>query len=325
MSEISAITAAMRNEGIHLLEWIAYHQVIGFDRIIIHSNDCTDGSDALLDHLAQRGEIEHLSNPVPDGDAPQTIAMRSVLAYLEERPCDWLLHCDADEFLNIQHGNGHLTDLLEHAHEADVIALPWRTFGDNGHIDWPGATLQNFTACETEIQPETVKFKSMFRPALFGFAHDHMPVQPKTAAPRVVAADGTSLPNAPLFAEKRAKYRPFEASIKPQAAVLNHYATRSQDVFLMKNDRGDGQGKMSNKYHLGSTWHQVANRNDVDDKSILRHWPATQKRLSELRSDQTTLRLEQRCLAWWETATARVLTLQNRRAWSKGSYLEALA
>jgi len=323
MPERFAIIAAMRNEGIHLIEWIAYHQVIGFDRVIVHSNDCTDGSDALLEHLSKKGVIEHLSNHVPVGEAPQTIAMRAVLTYLETSPVDWLLHCDSDEFLNI--GSAKLPDFMENKENADVIALPWQTFGDNGHESWPGETLPRFTACEDAIKPETVKFKSMFRPALFGFAHDHMPVEPKTESPRVVAADGTPLPNDPLFAEKRAKYRPFDKSIKPEVAVLNHYATRSQDVFQMKNDRGDGQGKTSNKYHLGSTWHCHANRNDRQDRRILAHWPATQAKMTELRNDPETARLEQACIEWWHACTAKILTEETRKAWSKGPYREAFA
>lgn len=323
MPERFAITAAMRNEGIHLIEWIAYHQVIGFERVIIHSNDCTDGSDALLEHLGEQNIIEHLSNHVPEGAAPQTIAMRAVLKHLEDAPADWLLHCDSDEFLNI--GATHLPAFMADKHDADVIALPWQTFGDNGHQTWPGATLPNFTACEDVIRPDTVKFKSMFRPALFGFAHDHMPVAPKSGSPSVIAADGTPLPNDPIFAEKRAKYRPFDKSIKPEAAVLNHYATRSQDVFLMKNDRGDGQGKTSNKYHLGSTWHGHANRNDRQDSRILAHWPATQAKIAELRDDPETKRLEEACIDWWHARAADVLTPQNRKAWSKGPYREACA
>lgn len=319
-----AITAAMRNEGIHLLEWIAYHQVIGFDRVIVHSNDCTDGSEALLAHLAERGVIEHLSGPVPEGCAPQSVAMRAVLAHLARHPARWLLHCDADEFLDIGLGAGRLSDLLAGKDGADVIALPWLTFGDNGHATWPGATLPHFTACEDAIRPETIKFKSMFRPDRFAFAHDHMPVQPRIADPVVVAADGAPLRNAELFAAKRAKYRPLDASIKPAAAVLNHYATRSRDVFVMKNDRGDGQGKRSDKYHLGSHWHRVANRNDREDRRILRHWPAVERRLQALRADAATARLERVCLDWWTARKAALLTPDTLRAWSRGAYREAL-
>lgn len=31
--------SAMKNEAPFLLEWVAYHKAIGFDRIVIYSND----------------------------------------------------------------------------------------------------------------------------------------------------------------------------------------------------------------------------------------------------------------------------------------------
>ncbi len=46
------LVSAMRNEGPFLLEWIAYHRVIGVDRIVVVSNGSTDGSDELCTALA---------------------------------------------------------------------------------------------------------------------------------------------------------------------------------------------------------------------------------------------------------------------------------
>ena len=57
--KITAVTT-QKNEGACLLEWIAYHKIIGFTDIVILSNDCEDGSDEMLDHLSKAGEIERL-------------------------------------------------------------------------------------------------------------------------------------------------------------------------------------------------------------------------------------------------------------------------
>ncbi len=45
----------MRNEGPYILEWLAHHRAIGVRDALIYSNDCDDGSDALLDLLAGAG------------------------------------------------------------------------------------------------------------------------------------------------------------------------------------------------------------------------------------------------------------------------------
>ena len=52
--KITAVTT-QKNEGAFLLEWIAYHKIIGFTDIVILSNDCEDGSDEMLDHLSKSG------------------------------------------------------------------------------------------------------------------------------------------------------------------------------------------------------------------------------------------------------------------------------
>jgi hypothetical protein len=65
--KITAVTT-QKNEGAFLLEWIAYHKIIGFTDIVILSNDCEDGSDEILDHLSKSGEIVHLRNDGPYDD-----------------------------------------------------------------------------------------------------------------------------------------------------------------------------------------------------------------------------------------------------------------
>ena len=65
--KITAVTT-QKNEGAFLLEWIAYHKVIGFSDIVVLSNDCEDGSDELLDQLAENGELIHVRNDGPYDD-----------------------------------------------------------------------------------------------------------------------------------------------------------------------------------------------------------------------------------------------------------------
>ena len=47
--------SAVKNEAPFLLEWIAYHKVIGFDEIVICSNPSTDGTEEILAPLALAG------------------------------------------------------------------------------------------------------------------------------------------------------------------------------------------------------------------------------------------------------------------------------
>lgn len=315
----AAVFACMRNEGIFLVEWLAYHRVIGFDRVVVCSNDCDDLSGPLLDALAAGGALDHLPNPVPAGARPQATGMARVMAHLEPTGIEWLCHIDADEFLNIGLGQGHVSDLMDRAGTGDVIVLAWRLFGDAGHLDWPGETLPAFTACMTEDFAPQVSYKSMFRFRKFAAASCHMPLEPRIAEPWVRAADGGGLPNDQLYKVDRIRFKPHARAYRPQAACVNHYAVRSRDVFLMKNHRGRAWGLEDNgKYHLNSHWHRLANRNEAQDRSILRHWPATQAEMARLRTLPGVAEAEAACRTGFSALRDRLLTPENLTRWTKG-------
>ncbi len=293
-----ALMSCMRNEGVHVLEWLAYHRTIGFGPVLICSNDCDDGSDRLFDLLARHGEIDHLPNPIPPGEPPQKHGIARALAYLSKNSADWLAHLDSDEFLNLAPETDSVQDLIAKAEDAHAIALPWRMFGDNGHATWPGETLRAFTACEAAADPATVKFKSLYRHRAFASASDHMPTAPRVETPLAVNTAGEPLSSAALFGRPVSRYQPIDAALRG-GTVVNHYATRSTDSFLLKAARGRGMGPPSGKYGLNSTWHRRANRNEAQDRSILRHWPKTEAELARLRALPGISAAESDCRAWF--------------------------
>jgi hypothetical protein len=63
--------AFAKNEGRFLLEWIAYHRVIGVTDFLIYTNDCEDGSPDLLDRLQELGIVIHVQNQVAPGERPR--------------------------------------------------------------------------------------------------------------------------------------------------------------------------------------------------------------------------------------------------------------
>ncbi|MBY5972176.1 glycosyltransferase family 2 protein [Ferrimonas balearica] len=310
-----ALVACMRNEGVFVLEWLAHHSALGFAEIIVVTNDCTDGSDTLLDRLAELGRVTHIRQDVPPDTAPQDSGMDLALAHARATGLTHLLHIDSDEFLALPEGT--LADLLDRTEAADVVPIPWRMFGDSGVTHWtPGDLVtQRNTRAEPATEPGRTKFKCLFRVASFARATDHNPLEPQVADPLVLTPDGAELSNRSLYQAKSARFRPHELAAGARAAQLYHYAVRSEDCFLMKNDRGDGQGKADGgKYHLGSRWHREANRNEVEARALADQAPALQARLADWRSDPPTAALEAACGAWFETRRDTFLTPDRRAA-----------
>ena len=73
------LVTTMRNEGPYLLEWIAHHRAAGVSDFLIYTNDCDDGTDALLDVLAAAEIITHVPQ-IPGKRPPQWQALRQLTA-----------------------------------------------------------------------------------------------------------------------------------------------------------------------------------------------------------------------------------------------------
>lgn len=314
----TAIVSCMRNEGMFALEWLAHHLACGFERIFVYTNDCLDGSDLLLARLARLGWLHHIDHRPPEGASPQNHATALAMADPRVQAQDWLLHIDADEFLYLDPPRESIGALLAQVGgDADIVIFLWKLFGDNGIARWQGGSvLQQFTRSQGVPMRRTVHHKSMFRPQKFEVCANHMPRRPRQAEVRLVNSRGDRLDPASVFRETKSRYKvPFRHQVFDNAC-LHHYAVKSPDLFLMKNDRGDGHGSSHSLYHLNSDLHRRYNRNEVEDRAILRFWPRIAALMAEMRADPEVARLERACLDWYLARRERVLTPEQVRAWT---------
>ncbi|PWE29250.1 hypothetical protein DDZ14_17930 [Maritimibacter sp. 55A14] len=315
----TALACCMRNEGPFVVEWAAYHSLLGFDEILVFTNDCTDGSDLLLDRLKALGYLTHIRQAPPPGGSPQIEAMKLAFADPRVQACEWLLHIDSDEFLNITCGDGSVRALLDAVGDCDVIAILWRLFGDNGVTRWDGGSvLQQFTAAQPEPMRRTVDHKSMFRHALFEFAIDHMPKLPRDPerAINVKTTAGEAVNGDMLRHRRKSRYKMSFRHATFRNACINHYAVKSEDVWLMKNDRGDGFGNAHQKYFRNSRMWNRYNRGEAQETSILRRWPEIAARMEAMRADPELRRIEVHSLAVFRARRDAVLTPEQIARWT---------
>jgi hypothetical protein len=323
----TAIMACMRNEAMFITEWVAYHRLIGFDKVFVCSNGCTDGTDLILDRLEALGQVIHVRNDEMFGLAPQPAGVKKVLNHPQIADVEWLLHIDADEFLNIHHGDGHIRNLVAVGQNADAIAMTWRLFGDSGMTDWKGGLLlEQQVLAEDKQSSFGAMQKTMFRPDRFRAGIDHMPKQPVSGDIRLCNARGRNLNPAAIHDPASSDLRLAQGQEVNRkrhfgwdGAQVNHYAVRTPDLFLMKNVRGDGVGsRFTKRYFLNSRWYRAANRNEVEDRSILRHLKRLKAALVELRKDKALKLLESMALKRFAQMKAEHLTPANIAAWTNG-------
>ncbi len=275
------LISALRDEGPHLAEWVAHHRAIGVTDFLLFSNDCSDGTDAMLDLLASMGVV-HLRNEVRPGKSVQWTALRAGWRHDLRKAADWVVTIDSDEFINLRAPLKTLGDLVARVPEADAVVLPWRLFG---HAGARRLTEAPTTAAFTRAAPPgcdypvgSRQFKTLFRRhGPFGQIGVHRPrVRPGTAARWV---DGSGRPMPEWFANAEARITLFGMEEASDLVQLNHYSLRSAQSFLLKRQRGlpNRQGKAIDLMY----WVE-RNFNCVEDTSISHLGDGTRACLEEI-------------------------------------------
>ena len=298
---ITAVTC-VKNEGPFLLEWIAFNRVIGVTDFLFYSNDCTDGTDRLLDALAQRGIVRHLPNPA-EGRNYQMEALKHAASQDIVTGADWVWIADVDEFLNIHAGDHTIAALIAASGDPQAISVNFQFFANAGieaFEDRP--VIAQFTRCHNPdiwCGETAIEVKSLIRrdfPLHYYGAHRPFfkAKLPPRKHPRWTDAAGRPVPQKFLLAANPRRIRKFPAMGARVHATLNHYALRSLDSYLVKNDRGDVNRE--NRAFDDSYWRE---RNDgaMEDCSIHRYLPALAAEMARLRADPAIEALHQEAVA----------------------------
>lgn len=301
--------SCMKNEGPFILEWVAYNLNLGFDPIVIYSNDCTDGTSELLDALHAQGAIHHVKQNLAPDDVPQYTAAVQAYDHPAFADADWLMWMDADEFLVCSDYDNDIKSLATYIDAiADGVCINWLNFGDAGRPHWePGLITENYTQRGVEDSSRHVMFKTLFkksdkvrgfglhRPFLkAGFRRDGRGMVNTAGIPmhediyRSGAHKRHALGNAPA------------TLVAHEAAALFHYAVKSRDCYEMKRTRGQGT-KAGNATDRASRFAEkywnIYNQNAVTDQRILPYVDAIKAKIDDLTQDAATARAHTECNA----------------------------
>ena len=314
-----AVVCCMRNEAVFLPEWVAYHLSIGFDRIFLVTNNCQDGTDLIADRLAMSEPLIHIRNPVQPGQPPQAIGLPLALTHPQMDDVEWLLHIDADEFLNVTTGAGRVDDLIAVAGNSDCIAINWRFIASDGRAEWHGGSLlADQTGSSARVEDTLHYHKSLFRPNQFGRITCHLPKDPTGPDPVARNTAGVKIANKGLLHPSADTFRGIkDHHCTWENADIHHYFVRAEDVFMLKNIRGDGMAYAHGNHVLGSKLWTVAQMDVVKDTSIQRHLPAAQSRLATYMADPTLMGLMTAAQNWLNAHRQTYLTPENRAVWDR--------
>ena len=305
-----------RNEGAFLLEWLAHHRAVGFTDFLVLSNDCQDGSDRMLDRLAEMGVLAHEHNPPPyDKAGIQFSALKRAADHPLLQQADWILPLDIDEFVNIHVGDRSLAALLAALPGASAITLTWRLFGNAGVVTFKDDPV---TAQFTRAAPAVIHwpwraamFKTLYRnDGTYGKPGIHRPRAPapdRVDSARWFDGEGRELP---------ARYRRtglFSPFGRPNHALvqLNHYPLGAMQSYVLKADRGRA---VHAEDRLGLDYWVERNFCGDEDRSILALAPRMQAERDRLMADPVLAGLHHEAVGWRKARFDALMQAEDMRA-----------
>ncbi len=254
-----AICAIFKDEARYLLEWLAFHRLIGVDLFVLYDNGSTDGGPDLIrrSHFAR-----HVTLIDWPGVGKQIPAYRDFCANRAAK-FDWAAIIDVDEFIMPVGGDTIREPLTRRAYsDYSSILLQWFVFGPSGHRRRPdGLVIENYTRRLTDSFPTNLHVKPLVR----GKA-----VSTASSTPHIINVSGPTCNTRGQTVLSYAE-QPLECH---DVLVVNHYFTKSRDDWVAKLRRGkaDAPDPAAHPY-ADSIYYEVERDAKVEDRNALRFVP----------------------------------------------------
>ena len=317
------IATCMKDEGPFILEWIAWHKSIGIQDFVVFTNDCSDGTDLILDRLEEMGYLRHLPNPALATDSTyfQPIALNYVQHLREWRRADFFISMDVDEFINIRVGDGKMTDLLAATGYFDALSMSELNHGSNSVAAFRDALVtEQFPKHQTETPGKWKALRGVKTIVRLSDklerARNHRP-DFRLSDEAVIWRDGsarhlTTLADDPTLngIDVRGTY---------DLVVLDHFPLRSLDSYLIKMFRGDVVIK---KNRVSQRYWRLRNQNEQATSGFERQQKGFRRELKKLMADKTLASLHQKACEIHTKRAKDLLELPEfleRRDWILGN------
>jgi hypothetical protein len=258
------LVASVKNECPYLLEFVAHYRLLGFDEVLVVTNDNTDETLTLLEPLQAAGFLRYIAHSVPPTDAPLRNANRLAMKYVRANAPDAFVYvADADEFLILPQ-DATIGDYLRRFPDATCICFNWKFYGSDGHVERPkGLVMSAYTRRAEDEFREHRTLKSMFRvePNLSGFG-SHFPYHDNLEGVIYQYADGVKFPASQIYDKPHQGW----SRVTYELAAVNHYGIKSLSEYRLKQARGRGAvNSMSSRTRYNDEYFEKFDNNVVVD------------------------------------------------------------
>jgi hypothetical protein len=260
-----AICAIFKDEARYILEWIAFHRVVGVDHFVLYDNGSKDDTAALIRGSKFAADVTLIDWPQRAGQLP---AYADFIAH-HARRFTWAAIIDIDEFIHPLETET-IRPLLPRYDRFSAVLLHWMMFGASGHKARPdGLVIHNYTHRVPLDDGVNCHVKSLLR------TRDLRGIQ---TTPHIFATSGDCC-NA--RGEPVLPYA-LQEKVCADVMVVNHYFTKSEEDWQAKVRRGkaDEVAPTDNAY-TDEFFNAMSHGAVEEDRKILRFLPRLQRELRD--------------------------------------------
>jgi len=225
-----AVVAIARNEADYIEEWVAYHQLIGFDCIILYDNESTDGMKERIKKYIDEGFVKY---HYIKGESKQHDAYNDALLRYGNQS-KYMAFFDIDEFLVSSNPDDNALDIIEGGFSKDrnigAVGVHWYVYGSSGHVKkTDGLVMERFLYRATSDEEQNWGIKSIVKPnCVRKYIHAHYPALLKGYYKTGLDQEIIEAYSIPIDGDQRVRF--------------NHYITKSLEEWTVRRSKPGGDG-----------------------------------------------------------------------------------
>ncbi|MDE5745782.1 MAG: glycosyltransferase family 92 protein [Paramuribaculum sp.] len=220
-----AVCAIAKNEGPYFKEWIDWHLSVGVEKFYIYDNGSDDNTAEVLKPYIEKGIVDYISFP---GYRMQLAAYDDCLVRYRF-DARWIAFIDLDEFI-VPVADRSVPEFLKKHEDAPGVEINWLIYGSGG-------------AVEKSDCPVMERFKHHSKRNHKLNRHVKSIVNPRRVYSMIGCHEVARINGKAVDSHGDAITRNFRER-EPQQDVIkiNHYAVRSREEFIEKQNRGRASG-----------------------------------------------------------------------------------
>ncbi len=240
-----AVCAIAKDEGPYFKEWIEWHLKMGVEKFYIYDNESTDDTQKILKPYIESGIVEYNYFP---GYRKQLAAYDDCISR-HRFDSRWIAFIDLDEFI-VPLKDTNITSFLKRFEDRPAVEINWLVYGSGGaKHKQPGGMME--------------RFKHHSKPDHILNRHVKSIVDPRRVFCMIGCHEAARISGKGADSHGNSITRNFRDRVPQQDVIrVNHYAVRSFQEFLEKQNRGRASGR---KRTVSREYFDQYDLNDIED------------------------------------------------------------